>query len=219
MNRSNQPIDEYTLAAFIAGTLSEERRREVIVYLAEHPEARTLLHMAYEAMEAAPTPAPVRAEGDGADREATPALPPPRHDRTAQPRTWGRYLTASLALVLVGIGLGVLLDPPRDGTRTPQLAEDARLVVEVDQPDLSFSWNAVPNAYVYRVVIWDPIDVRVVDEHETTVTRLKADAPFMQTLRSNLTAGRRYSIRVDAINAQQRQIQTAAVDFVYSRPD
>ncbi len=230
MNRSTQPIDEYTLAAFIAGTLSEERRREVIAYLADHPEARTLLHMAVEAMDAATEPAappePVPAPGDeagagdGADRMPLPRPTPARRDHPARRRSRGRYLTLSLALVLAGIGIGVLLTPPIDGTRTPLLSEDTRLVVDVDQPELAFSWNIVPNAEVYRVVVWDPEGVRIVAEHETAETELDADDPFMRALRERLTAGQRYTLRVDAVNAQRRQIQSSRpVDFTLARPD
>ncbi|ARA93049.1 hypothetical protein AWN76_007685 [Rhodothermaceae bacterium RA] len=228
MNRSTQPIDEYTLAAFIAGTLSEERRREVIAYLAEHPEARTLLHMAVEAMDAAtepaaptePAPAADDDARDGADRSPLPRPTPTRRDHPARPRSRGRYLTLSLALVLAGIGIGILLTPPIDGTRTPHLAEDARLVVDVDQPELAFSWNAIPNAEVYRIVVWDPEGVRIVAEHETAETELDADSPFMRALRERLAAGHRYSLRVDALNAQRRQIQSSRpVDFTLARTD
>ena len=65
MRPHQQHIDEYTLAAFLSGRLSEERRRDVVAYLAENADARVLLCMAGEALEAArqprPAPCPLRA--------------------------------------------------------------------------------------------------------------------------------------------------------------
>ena len=40
MKHTQHPIDEYTLAAFLSGSLSEEQRREVVAYLAENADAR-----------------------------------------------------------------------------------------------------------------------------------------------------------------------------------
>ena len=56
MNQKKHPLDEYTLAAFLSGTLPEDRRREVMAYLAENADARELLCMAHDALEAAQEP-------------------------------------------------------------------------------------------------------------------------------------------------------------------
>jgi hypothetical protein len=53
MDQSLSGVDEYTLAAYIANTLSRQRRAEVTAYLAANADARELLRMAYEALEAA----------------------------------------------------------------------------------------------------------------------------------------------------------------------
>jgi len=50
MQASSNALDEYTIAAFIAGTLSENDRRSVVSHLLKDDDAREWLHMACEAL-------------------------------------------------------------------------------------------------------------------------------------------------------------------------
>lgn len=52
MERIPKSIDEYMLAKFIAGRLSEKRRHEVIDKLSKSADLRELLHMSIEALNA-----------------------------------------------------------------------------------------------------------------------------------------------------------------------
>lgn len=47
------PLDDYTLAAFLSGELSEDRRKTVAAALVEDAEARETLHLACLALAAA----------------------------------------------------------------------------------------------------------------------------------------------------------------------
>jgi hypothetical protein len=51
--RSTLSIDDYTLASFIGGTLSERSRRDVIEHLIQDADAREWLKMVGQALEAA----------------------------------------------------------------------------------------------------------------------------------------------------------------------
>lgn len=222
MDRTNDPIDEYTLAAFMAGTLSRERREEVASYLAQNSDARELLQMAYEALNAARSAEPVPEEQAPVVRAAAPPRPPrPREaERAATPpralrRLGGlrRYMAAAAVVFTVGISLRLAFGPPTDALRS-QPAETMAMTVQVDASDLEFVWSNVPDAYEYRLVIWDLQEARVVARHETTGNALAEDDPFVASLRPQLAAGKPYTIRIDAIDAQNRLILSSdALEF------
>lgn len=68
------PVDEHALAALLAGTLPETERQSLLARLATDPEARMVLQMAVEALEAVQGPgmsiAVTRRRPDGSRRAA-----------------------------------------------------------------------------------------------------------------------------------------------------
>lgn len=222
MNRKKQPIDEYTLAAFLSGSLAEDRRREVAAYLAENADARELLCMAHEALDAAPPPVaepfvmPKAMPETAAPKTATPKprMPVRRAARPALRRQRvRRFATAALMVAVLAIGLRVGLSlNDTDALRGD--AEDGRLTVRVSTPALQFQWNHVEDAYYYRLVIWDAEAAEVVTRHETKSTRLGRNDAFVLSLRHELKARRLYSARIDAMDVQNREILSSdLVDF------
>lgn len=210
MERSTQIIDEYTLAAFIAGTLPEQRRSEVVAYLAENADARELLHMAYEALQAS---------------HVTEEAAPPRPDEPAPPTVrepdrgavWrparrlqglGRYAVATVVVFTVGLGLRLAFGPPTDALRSPLPAQAGEMAVQVSPSDLTIEWSPVADAYEYRIVVWDPQQARVVTRSETSAHQ--SDAAFAAELRQKLAAGHTYTLRIDAVDAQNRLLQSSA---------
>ena len=226
MKSTQHPIDEYTLAAFLSGTLSEEQRREVAAYLAENADARELLCMAHEALEAAqqpaveqpfaapaPTPeqpAPSRAPIRHAPRPALrPATPRARHQQRLR-----RFATAAVMVVVLGIGLRVGLSLNNFDTQRG-VDENTPLEVEVSTPALQIQWNDVPDAYYYKLVIWDVAAAELVAQHETKSTRLGRNDAFLLSLRDELKLNHTYQVRIDAVDVQNRLIMSSAlVDFI-----
>ncbi len=212
MNTENNTMDEYTLAAFMAGTLPPQRREEVALYLAQNADARELLQMAYEALEASKAqneefelpemPAePVAAPITRADRE--PARLPRRKIGVA------RFMAAAVVVFAVGIGLRLSLGPPADALRSRQ-ADDV-LVVSVASSTEGpvVHWTEVPDAYQYRLVVWDPEAAEVVGRYETTSTRLDGSDEFIRSVKARAEGGHTYTVRVDAFDVQNRLIQTS----------
>lgn len=213
MDRQNQVIDEYTLAAFIAGSLTEQRRAEVVAYLADNADARELLHMAYEALEAArATPA----DADDTRPHDRPARPSTRSsDRGAVRRPafrlmgLSRYVVATVVVISVGLGLRITFGPPTDALRSPLPAQSGEMSLQISPASLTFQWQRVPDAYQYRLVFWDPQEARVVARHETSNTALTERDAFVQTLREQLVPGQSYTIRIDAVDEENRLIQSS----------
>lgn len=193
-----QPVDEYTMAAFMAGTLSDEAQEAVVAYLSENAEARELLCMAHEALEAATIPEPQPVVETLPDRPARPG----RSNR------WFRLAGAAVLVFALGFGLRVTLGPPNHLTRDNTTAQTSALTVDVS-PALNFQWTPIPDAYKYKVVIWDARGARVVAEHETDATQLSDNDPFVQTLHPILHASQQYTLRIDAIDARNRLIESS----------
>lgn len=206
-------IDEHTLAAFIAGTLPKHRRDEVVTYLAGNSDARELLQMAYEALEAAQD-----AEVEGTRRSPLSRrrgdIPSSKRDRTAAPRRFvqgaGRYVAATVIVFAIGIVLRLAFGPPTDALRSPLPSEAGALRVQVDLADApALSWSAVENAYQYRIVVWDPTEAQVVGQYQTREADLGAEHPVVTDLREKLRSGDPYTLRIDAIDAQNRLIRSS----------
>lgn len=213
MDRTNQLMDEYTLAAFIAGTLPPKQREEVIRYLTENADARELLQMAHDALEASRQTDEMeelpRVTGDRPLQR-----PPRRADRRSVPaarRMQGlsRYVVATVVVFTIGLGLRVAFGPPTDALRSPIPPEAPQLSVRVSPADLEFQWSRIPDAYHYRLVFWDPQEARVVAQHETPTHRIEGDDAFASDLRERLVAGQTYTLRIDAVDAQNRLIQSS----------
>ena len=220
MDLQQHPIDEYTLAAFLAGTLSNERRAEVAAYLAHNEDARELLQMAHEALESAKrSDEPLVLPAAPARQPAPPARTGDRPARQpAMPGLHTMRRFGALAVLLVGVGLGLRLGfgPPTDALRSGNGTETAAvLTIEEASPlQLDFSWSTVPDADHYRLVVFDPAATQVVDRVQTSATQLTEAEAI--TLRDHLATGRVYTIRVDAYNAQNRLLQSSdSYEFTY----
>jgi hypothetical protein len=207
-NDSN-PLDEHTLAAFLSGTLSEEKHREVVRHLAANEEAREVVCMAQDAMEAAREPVTepfilpeVASKPSAAPRPArAPTWP------ALSLVHWKPFAVAAMVLVVLTIGLQAGLFNNTDTLRGGE--EAPALTVEVDAQTLMMSWNALPDAYSYHVVVWDVEAAESVARHELRTTRLDKSDPFVQQLHDQLEAGREYEVRVDAQDDENRIIQRA----------
>ena len=232
MDRTNQAIDEYTLAAFLGGTLSDQRRAEVIAYLAQNADARELLQMTYEAMQAArpdgASAAPPLSHAAGAAPasvpqaasapEAVAVTPAASREAARRParRFTGlrRYAAATVVIFAVGLSLRLILGPPTDALRSPVPAQAGELGVQVSASDLTLRWHAVPEAYRYRITVWDPQEARVVARTETTAPVTDRADAFTIELREKLSPGRAYTLRIDAVDVQNRVLQSSpAVAF------
>ena len=211
MQDFDQVIDEYTLAAFIAGTLTKKRRQEVIDYLAGNADAREVLHMAYQALGAA--------QAGDQDESASLLRPSRSADRPAarrlsRIRDIGRYVAATAIVFAVGIVLRMAFGPPTDALRSP-LPRNVQGVDVTVTAGPEFDWSAVPNAYQYRVVIWDPMEARVVGQYETADSEIESGDPIIRDLQPKLRKGDQYTLRIDAIDAQNRLIRSSeTVEFV-----
>ncbi|MCH8961573.1 MAG: hypothetical protein IH820_09695 [Bacteroidetes bacterium] len=229
MNRTQHPIDEYTLAAFLSGTLSEEQRREVVAYLAENADARELLCMAHEALEAAQQPAVVQPfttpttapEQPAPSHEPIRRMPRPatrpaiRPARVARLQRLRRFATAAVMVTVLVIGLRVGLSLNDIDTQRGATDENAALEVQVSTPALQFQWTELPDAYYYRLVIYDVEAAELVAQHETKSTRLGRNDAFLLSLRDKLKLHRTYQVRIDAVDVQNRLIQDSdLVSFI-----
>ena len=204
MDRTTKPIDDHTLASFIAGTLPAHRRREVASFLAKNANARELLHMAYEAMDATKPvldPAKLLTLEPQADQPMPSAQTDrPPHHLTPRLQRLSRYIAGAVVLFAVGLSLRLAFGPP-----TVLLRGDAEVTLNLTLPTtldaVQFGWTAIPEAYQYRLVIYDPEEARVVARHTTDQTQI--------TLTTLLTAQHPYMARVDAIDAENRIIQSS----------
>ncbi len=119
-----------------------------------------------------------------------------------------------MLVVALGVGLRVYLVPSTDALRSGVEATTPEIKVRVRTPEMSLSWDAVPDTYRYRLVVWDPEEAIVVAEHETVTPYVEADDPFALLLREVLHPGRVYTLRIDASDARNRLIrQSDAVDL------
>jgi len=227
MDHTQRPIDEYTLAAYIAGTLPEDERAEVAAYLAENADARELLQMAYEALEAARHGDPhmkpagdleydILSRSDRAPRHA------PHTRRTPVPAVF-RYAAAAVLLATIGIGLRQAFTPPDAVTPMTDAYRDAtadsNFTVSINSvlADLRFSWNAVTAADKYRVVVWDLERAEMVGRYMVSETAFDKNTPEMAELKPKLDAGRLYAVRVDAIDKQNRLLGSSeSIEFTPS---
>lgn len=218
MQESDRVIDEYTLAAFLASTLSEARRQEVIAYLADNPDAREVLRMAVDALDAA-------RNGNPVESSSIPFRAPTLDRRSKKPtrrppRRWlhgpGRYAAAAVFVFVVGVALRLTFGPPTDALRSPLQRSGSQLRIEVSVPGPTIEWSTVENAYRYRLVVWDQQQARVAGQYETSDTEIGVTHAVVQELRGALQPGSTYVLRIDAIDAQNRLVQSSeTVEFVF----
>ena len=239
-------IDEYTLAAFLDGSLTSARRQEIKAYLAKNADARELLKMAYEALEAAEEPAlleqtelletasmqvepprksPAHAEPEpsrltfDADREA-------RRDRV-RPAARLLPLTGVTVALLAALALFLWQPEAQPEAQAPDLVlrgapdatdlEGLELVIHVSTPALRFRWSEIPNAYEYRLNIVDLQSFRVLRSYTTKETSLNSDNAFIEELRQTLDAERFYGLSINAVDVRHRGIVDS--DLIHFRLD
>ncbi|MEX0600762.1 MAG: hypothetical protein WD021_08310 [Rhodothermales bacterium] len=225
MQESDRVIDEYTLAAFLAGTLGDDEREEVVEYLAGNSDAREVVRMAADALQAARSSGaddPAARDRTSAEKKFAGRRPArrtiARSERRSRPG-WmegaKRYVAATLFVFVVGMILRLSFGPPTDALRSTTSRSGAELTVDVSLPGPSIEWPEVENAYKYRLVVWDIDEARVAGTYETMEEHVAASDSIMQTMREDLSPGRAYSLRVDAIDPQNRLIRSSStVDFV-----
>lgn len=203
----------------MAGTLPAHRRREVASYLAKNANARELLHMAYEAMDAS------RQLGEPLTQMTAPRPSQmhiaPKADRAPRrhaPRIYrlSRFAVAAVVIFAVGLALRLSFGPFGGPEPTPTLRSDAApesigLTLPTSIERLSFAWTSVPETDHYNIVIWDPEKALVVARHRADENHVEAAHPFLQSLRQLLIAGHPYALRVDAIDAENRTIRSSGM--------
>lgn len=228
MNRADSTFDEYTLAAFMAGSLSDERRQEVIAYLAENAEARELLVMAYQALDASedgtPLPFDVPAFPQATPQPVAPApdRAPRVQDRTARRFTWkrmSRYAATFVVVFALGVSLRLVVGPPTSDTSSdfPGPVRDGTEQVGLNltfEQDLIFSWNALEEANEYRLVVMDVATAEIMANHTTKANRLDSNDAFIQSLKTQLTPGKTYSLSIDARDMANNPLLKDAIETV-----
>lgn len=201
MDQAQGSLDEATLAAYLAGSLSPEDRVAVERKLTRDAEARELLCMAQEAMDAA-------LEVTDAPTPDAPASPSPKTgDRAPKRRSsrlerFGRYAGIAVLVFAIGLSLRLAFGPPSDVLR----GDESDFAVEIVSPTLHIDWAPIEGAYAYHVKVWDPAEARIIADHQTVATELTAQDPFVQTLRSQLVPSKTYSLQIEAVDDENRLI-------------
>ena len=201
MRLTSRGIDEYTLAAYLAGRLAPARHREVADFLARDEDARDLLVAANQLLES---------EGDG-----QPSRPPTLSSVDLPPRSkpllsgsrrlsvmlWTTVslvcLTAFVTTILVAFRVG--LDAGAADAAAAQV--DQSRMVSVTGPFGSLSWVGDPDAAYYRIVVWDVSTQRTVGEVES-------DVPYLdyQSLEGFLREAGPRRVWIDAHDADGRML-------------
>ena len=191
-----EPIDDHLLAGFLAGTLPADQRARVVRYLADNGDAREVLALAGRALDAAgPLPAaPARRPADRPARERVARRAP----------VLRRALLAVVLLFGGGAGLRLAFGPPADQLRATVAEAPLRARVADDG---TVTWGPLAGAARYEVVVYDPAEARVVARAEATAPA--TDAAFAADLRTRLTPGRTYEVRVDAFSPENRQLRSS----------
>ncbi len=172
MRLAGRGIDEYTLAAYLAGRLSPARRSDVAEFLRSNEDARDLLYAANQLMES---------EGDG-HTSSTPllssvAIPPRRKPLLTASRRLGVLLwtfivlvclTAFLTTVVVAFRAGV----DRGLAEVTSGAVDPSRMIALQGPFVALNWTDIEDAAHYRIVVWD-------DEKSAVVGQVRSDVPTL----------------------------------------
>ncbi|MFT5141401.1 MAG: hypothetical protein ACI80V_000523 [Rhodothermales bacterium] len=212
MRLTSRGIDEYTLAAYLAGKLEPSRRREVADFLARNEDARDLLFAANQLLES---------EGDGQ------ALPRPSLTSVKIPARRRPLLTASRRLsvllwmtitlvcvtaftttVFVAFRFGV-----DSGISQGAMAQvDPSRMVAVNGPFEALTWSGDPAASSYHFVIFD-------DETDRVVGSVESDVPHLdfEALAAFLPPSASRRIWIDAYDTQGQLVQRTRSTIVRHR--
>lgn len=172
MRLAGRGIDEYTLAAYLAGRLSESRRKEVADFLKSDEDARGLIFAANQLLES---------EGDGLSTERPPltsvAMPPRKKPRLSGATRLGVMLWTTVTLVCLTAFLTTVIVAYRAGVDRG-LADvavsqgDPERMITLGGGFETLDWRDVPGASRYRLVVWD-------DETAAVVGRVDSDVPSL----------------------------------------
>ncbi len=217
MDLTEQTIDEYTLARFLAGTLPDEERRDMIRNLTHDVDSRELLRATMEALEAA------------TEKQLGAPLPAARSPRSLNNRTatlrprmslvsFCRYSAAALVLMAVGVGARLSVAPAADAFRSSAAHQTIAVEQRAHAEGLSLTWEAVREAYQYRVVVWDPEAAAVVGELTTGANHLDAQDKGVAEALKGARRGRSYQVRVEAIDDANRLIRSSSLLDVTPNP-
>src|SRR5690606_21874372 len=141
-----------------------------------------------------------------ADRETRPA----GHRRFVLPK-FTRIAVTAVFLIAAGLGIRLALQPGDMSLRGDD-SEFIELSLPRSSSDLSFNWEDTPDAYRYFLVIWDAEAARIVAEYETKTSEIDPDGDFAGELAEKLDPGRSYAVRVDAIDARNRLLESSRTE-------
>ena len=171
---AQEEVDEFLLAAYLSHGLPRELRREIELYLLNNRNARDLLGMANEALQQANLPSPARVPE--IQEEEVPAGDP--YVQTPADRSYvrTRMLIATLPILVVTAGLLILALRWNPGPSLPA-GTSAATMATTWMPSISgdgntLSWNALPTAASYAVVVYSSETSRIVNLQATTQNRL-----------------------------------------------
>ncbi|MFT4603385.1 MAG: hypothetical protein ACI9W4_000099 [Rhodothermales bacterium] len=172
MRLADRGIDEYTLAAYLAGRLSSARRNEIAEFLRSNEDARDLLYAANQLMES---------EGDRRDSSrpllSSVTIPPRRKPVLTASRRLGVLLWTSIVLVCLTAFTTTVVVAFRSGVDRG-LAEvaagsvDPSRMIALQGPFVALNWTSIKDAARYQIVVWD-------DETAGVVGQVNSDVPTL----------------------------------------
>lgn len=162
MSESQEHIDEYLLAAFLAGDLPQRLREEISAYLVTNDRARDLLAMAGDALYAADG-------GDGARSAPVRKLRPARLDvsglmaaESASRRfaksdesLWKTIIVVASTVLFLTVAVAWHISMDLRGRGSD--AVDTAWVPSLAENRFALAWEEVDGARSYRVILHDDV--------------------------------------------------------------
>ena len=200
MSRHIEHVDEYLLAAFLAGGLPARLRQEIVSYIADNDSARDLLGMAREAMNAADV-------GDGShvsQLSTSPVLSPRPDSRNVRAESksnsgvnnlWKVTALFAGAVLVLSITVAILIF---DTAPSATLVEEARWSPSVNTESLELSWPAQTGAVMYQILVVDQVsgDAAVLSQTDQTFFLI----PGEQTTEQVFVANHQYRLWILAFD-------------------
>lgn len=196
--------DDYQLASYIEGGLSERVHHSFEAHVADCPfciERIGILGRASESASTIAMPEQVRAETD-------------RRPRWQHAPRW-----ASAALLVITVGFMANLQSPNEMESAPTATERYVRQVSpfpeilsplegsaVDPGNLVFKWKDVPGSLFY--------DIRIVSDDGALITRQRVwDTQWLLPAETQLQAGSEYFVRVDAFVSEGKAVSSEHTVF------
>ncbi len=198
MSRNIEHVDEYILAAFLAGDLPASLRKEIVSYIADNDSARDLLGMAREAMDAADV-------GDGSHASKfSPALALSRRQDSRNARTeptsgvnnlWKVTALFASAVLVLSFTVAILIF---DTAPPATVVEEARWSPSVNTESLELSWPAQTGAVIYQILVVDQVsgDASVLSRTDQTSFSIREET----TSESAFVANHQYRLWILAFD-------------------